>query len=375
MQSNSNKLVIASAGSGKTTFLVDKALSHSDRKIAILTYTNNNINEIKKKFFEKNGGIPKGVDVMTWFCFLLRECTRPYQRSVYSRGRVRTIHFPSGRSPYYAPYSNTEKYYFRNLDEIYADKIARFVIDCETNSHGLVTKRLAEIYDEVFIDEFQDLSGYDLDLLEVLLRSRIRMVIVGDPRQCTYTTSNSAKNSQYRGIGVLDLIRKWEVDNLCEIEYQARSHRCNQMICDFADRLWPDMENTESLNDIATEHDGMFLVSENKVHDYVKRFSPALLRYDRSANTYGSRAINFGDAKGLDFNRVLIIPHGPIRKYLKTSDVNDVKGSLSKFYVAVTRAKQSVGLVYDGECGVGCIEWQPHKGGESCQGAPPLAVG
>jgi DNA helicase-2/ATP-dependent DNA helicase PcrA len=92
------------------------------------------------------------------------------------------------------------------------------------------------------------------------------------------------------------------------------------------------------------------------VHDYVKRYSPALLRYDRKADTCGYAALNFGNAKGLEFDRVLIIPHGPIEKYLKSGDVNDLKGSLSKFYVAVTRAKYSVAFLYDGQCGLGCIE-------------------
>jgi DNA helicase-2/ATP-dependent DNA helicase PcrA len=374
VQSNSNKLIIASAGSGKTTLLVDEALSHTDSKIAVLTYTNNNIHEIEKKFYKRHGGIPKDVDVMTWFSFLLRECTRPYQRSVYPERRVRGIHFSDKHSAPFARYSDTARYYFRNGDEIYSDKISRFVIDCELNSNGLVTKRLAEIYDQVFIDEFQDLSGYDLNLVEVLLRSGIRMVIVGDPRQYVYATNHSAKNSRYRGAGVLDLVGKWEADGLCQVENHAISYRCNQEICDFGDMLWPDMQKTVSHNNTATGHDGVFLVSEDNLHEYVKRLSPTLLRYNRRANTSGYPAINFGDAKGLEFDRVLIIPHGPIRDYLKSGDVNHVKGSLSKFYVAVTRAKQSVGFVYDGECGVGCIEWQPHEGDESCQGAPPLAV-
>jgi DNA helicase-2/ATP-dependent DNA helicase PcrA len=66
----------------------------------------------------------------------------------------------------------------------------------------------------------------------------------------------------------------------------------------------------------------------------------------------------------LEFDRVLIIPHGPIKKYLKSGDVNDVKGSLSKFYVAVTRAKHSVAFLYDGECSVSCTEWQPTAAGQ-----------
>jgi len=358
MPSN-NKLVIASAGSGKTTFLVDNALSQSSKKIAILTYTNNNINEIKKKFWEKNVVIPRNVDVLTWFSFLLRECARPYQRLVYSKRRVRTIHFPKGRSAKGAPYSATERYYFRHSDEIYADKISRFVIDCETNSKGFVTKRLANIYDEIYIDEFQDLAGYDLNVLEVFLRSGIRMVIVGDPRQYTYKTNNAAKNSQYCGIGILMLAREWEENKLCHIENHARSHRCNQRICDFADMLWPSMEKTKSLSTISTDHDGVFVVSKDNLPEYVKIFSPVFLRYDRRSETYGYPALNFGNAKGLEFDRVIIIPHGPIKKYMESCDVNHVSGSLSKFYVAITRAKHSVAFLYDGKYSSDYTEWPP----------------
>jgi len=359
MQSINSRVLIASAGSGKTTFLVEEALSRPDRKIAILTYTNNNLRQIKNKFFKRHGVTPNRVDVMTWFIFLLQECARPYQRSVYSRRRVKTINFPDGRSAPYAKHADTERYYFRNADEIYSDKISRFALDCEERTNGLVTKRLASIYDAIFIDEFQDLAGYDLDLLEVFLEAGIHMVIVGDPRQCTYTTNNSAKNSRYRGVGVLELVGEWEANHLCRIEKLARSYRCNQKICDLADTLWPCMDPTVSHNRTTTQHDGIFVVSQNDVHEYVSRFSPALLQYNRTAETYGYPALNFGDAKGLEFDRVLIIPHVPIKKYLRSGDVKDVEKSLEKFYVAVTRAKHSVAFVYDGQCVVQCEKWKP----------------
>jgi DNA helicase-2/ATP-dependent DNA helicase PcrA len=257
------------------------------------------------------------------------------------------------------PYNETERYYFKNGDEIYSDKIARFIIDCENNSKGLVTKRLADIYNEIYIDEFQDLSGWDLDLLEILLQVGIRMVIVGDPRQCTYTTNNSARNCQCCGMGMLDLICQWEANNLCCIEKLARSYRCNQQICDFADLLWPDMEKTVSHNHKTTDHDGIFIVSEDYIHEYVKTFFPKVLRYNKTANTYGYGAQNFGAVKGLEFERVLIIPHGPMKKYLHTGNLNDVRKSLELFYVAITRAKQSVAFLYDEKCGCGCIHWKP----------------
>lgn len=44
-----NRLLIAAAGSGKTTFLVDEALKQKEGKILITTYTQANEEEIRKK--------------------------------------------------------------------------------------------------------------------------------------------------------------------------------------------------------------------------------------------------------------------------------------------------------------------------------------
>jgi len=44
------------------------------------------------------------------------------------------------------------------------------------------------------IDEFQDLSGYDLDLLDVLFNSSsIKITLVEDPRQTTFSANNLVK--------------------------------------------------------------------------------------------------------------------------------------------------------------------------------------
>ena len=50
----SNKLIVAAAGSGKTTHLVREALKIYDQKVLITTYTEANEREITKKFFELN---------------------------------------------------------------------------------------------------------------------------------------------------------------------------------------------------------------------------------------------------------------------------------------------------------------------------------
>ena len=75
----SQKLIIAAAGSGKTTHIIDEALKISDSKVLITTYTEANEQEIRKKFFEKNGCIPNNIVIQTWFSFLIQHGVKPYR--------------------------------------------------------------------------------------------------------------------------------------------------------------------------------------------------------------------------------------------------------------------------------------------------------
>ena len=57
--------------------------------------------------------------------------------------------------------------------------------------------------------------------------------------------------------------------------------------------------------------------------------------------------MNFGDSKGCTFDRVIIYPTAPMLKWLLNHE-NLLEGqSKSKLYVAVTRAKYSVGIVVE----------------------------
>ena len=359
MQSSENRIIIACAGSGKTRRLVNEALSSPDRRIAVVTYTNNNTREILKRFGKLNSGVPKHVDVTTWFSFLLREGARPYQRSRYSDKRIESLLFVNERSAKGVAEVNTRHYYFADGELIYSDKIAQFVVECELASGQRVTGRLRQIYTDVFIDEFQDLAGWDLDLVEILLRSGIRITLVGDPRQHIYSTNPSAKNRQYLGVRVIGLIGKWENAGLCERVGMSGTYRCNQGICDFANGLWPGTDEMIPVTSIRTEHDGVFVISESNVDAYIRRFRPQVLRYNKRAKAYGCEALNFGLAKGREFDRVLIVPTGPIRKYLETGDVSDLRKSTDKLYVAVTRARHSVAFVYKGQSGIVSSRWEP----------------
>lgn len=294
---------------------------------------------------------------MTWFGFLLRECARPYQRAKYSEKRIESLLFVNKQSTIYESETNTKRYYFANGDLIYSDKIAQFVVECERKSNQNITTRLGQIYTDVFIDEFQDLAGWDLEVIELLLKSGIRITLVGDPRQHIYETNPSRKNRQYLGIKIVNRLEEWRRSGLCTVESMSGTWRCNQAVCDFANALWPGMNAMTPLGSDATDHDGVFVVAENAVEEYIRLFSPQVLRHDRRAKSYGCEAINFGSAKGLEFDRVLIVSTGPIKKYLGTGDLSHVDSSRERLHVAVTRARQSVAFVYSGSSKIVPTRW------------------
>ena len=73
-----NRLVIAAAGSGKTTYLVQEALKIKEQRVLITTYTESNEAEIRQKFFDVAGRIPANVVITTWFRLLITHGVMPF---------------------------------------------------------------------------------------------------------------------------------------------------------------------------------------------------------------------------------------------------------------------------------------------------------
>lgn len=353
---NQNKLIVAAAGAGKTTFLVNEALKIKDERVLITTYTQANEAEIRKKIVEVNQCIPPNVIVQTWFSFLLQHGVRPFQGGLFEKqitGLI-LVNSQSGlkgytkfKQPiYFGEEKEFERHYFSKEIKIYSDKISKFVFRCNENSGGAVIERLCKIFSYIFIDEVQDLAGYDLELLKLLFKANSNTLLVGDPRQGTYSTNSSAKNKKFKKAAIINFFE----DDSLEIERDATSlttnYRCNVAICNLSNKLFSDLPPTTSGNAETTSHDGVFLVREIDVAEYLKTYSPVQLRENvkTKVNQYYS-VMNFGESKGLSFDRVLIYPTNPILKWLEDNNSELAPTSRSKLYVALTRARYSVGII------------------------------
>lgn len=339
--------VVASAGSGKTTYLVEEALKIVDRNVLITTYTEANESEIKHKFIQRNGCFPKNVIIQTWFSMLLQHGVRPYQ-GYFTEKDISGMLLIQGQSA--QGIREVEITHYLTTDfQVYSDKLCKLAIKCNSASGGKVISRLSRIYGHIFIDEVQDLAGYDLELVKLLCASPINVVLVGDPRQGTFSTNNSRKNTKYRRSEILNYFSDNEIDELkIQDSLLTVSHRCIQSICSLADSLYPDFPQTTSGNTAGVDGSGIYLVRSVDVENYISNKSVTILRDSkRTPVTLTAPVMNFGASKGMSFDHVLIYPTGPIKKWLKnrTSKLADV--SRAKLYVAITRSRHSVAFVYD----------------------------
>lgn len=345
---SNNEVIIAAAGGGKTTRIVNRVLKSPAERAALLTYTQVNTEEIGRKIYSENAAIPPHVEVWSWFSFLLREMARPYQSCLHNK-RIDGLLWCNERSAPYIAEKDTEKFYFSQNRYIYSDKLAQFVVTCNQASKGAVIRRIEQRFDRIYIDEIQDMAGYDLEVIELLLKSSVNLTMVGDHRQATFSTNNAAKNKQFKGVNIINKFKLWEKAKLLAVSFESETHRCNQTIANFADTLFPDIPKTTSTNSLVTGHDGVFVITSSMVEDYVKKFQPQVLRYDKrtSCNGLDEIARNYGECKGLTFNRVLIFPNGKATKWLSTGNYSHIEASAAKMYVGITRARHSVAFVLD----------------------------
>ena len=371
-----NKLIIAAAGSGKTTFLVEKALKQKDGKVLITTYTQANEAEIRKKIIEKNKCIPENVIVQTWFSFLLQHGVRPFQGVLFEKkikGLI-LVNSQSGlkayrnpcqeckqrnvvnencrkcKNPIYFGENDFEKHYFSNGLKIYSDKLSKFVFRCNEKSNGNVIDRISRIYSHIFIDEIQDLAGYDLELLKLFFNCNSTIQLVGDPRQGTYSTNSAPKNKQFKKAQIVNFFSD-KIENLEKDDTSLMTnYRCNKPICDLSNKLFPDFQATTSGNNIETEHSGVFFIKEQDIEIYLQKFKPLQLRDSKRTKVNEKYSVmNFGEAKGLSFDRVLIYPTKPFLEWLKDNNSELADTSRSKLYVALTRARHSVAIINNKE--------------------------
>ena len=326
----------------------------------VLTYTQANQEELVCRL-KQYAGDHHHVEVMGWFTFLLRHFARPFLPFKFPGKRVRGFNF-DGRPHRMATGIG------RFLDSngaAYGCELGRLAHELVAESKGSLLRRLECIYDEILIAEVQDLSAHDWEIIDVLLHSSIDIRMVGDIRQSVLATNpRSSKNAKYSYAGAINWARERQSKGLLEIQESVTTWRCHPAIAQFSDSIFDPswkFPETQSKNDTITDHDGVFLVPAKHVTEYVRLFQPQCLRHSvASGKDFELDYLNFKVSKGMTYERVLIVPTAPIAKFIASGTYLEANSAAS-FYVAVTRAKQSVAIVLDKAGGSSLPIWRPTR--------------
>ena len=342
-----NRVILAVAGGRKTQWIVDACRSRpSGQRILVLGYTTASQDELATRI-RAAGANSLHVEVMGWFAFLLHHVIRPYLPLLFEDRQLTGLNFDGdpGR------YAKGPGRFFDQGGRAYRLHLARLAHDVMTASDGAVIDRLEHIYDEIFIDEVQDLGGWDLEVVEALLRSTLKVTMVGDMRQALLSTNvRDQKNSKYRKEKIFDWFKLMERRQLLEVIQAPITYRSNQVIATFSDSIFqPDLgyAPTFSASTEAHAHSGLFVVRECDAEAYLESYGPLCLRHSKAvAKHMNLPFLTFGIAKGRTVDHVLIYPTRKVLEFLSRGTRLEGLAACA-LYIGVTRAKHSVAFIAD----------------------------
>lgn len=354
-----NRLTLAVAGGRKTQSIIEEcSCADAHRRILVLTYTQANQQEVRDRL-ARLGPLACAVDVQGWFSFLMAHWIRPYLPLRFMDKRLRGLNFDGDPGQY----ATGESRFLDSEDRAYRRHLAHLAFDVNEAAGGASIDRLGRLYDTIYVDEVQDLNGYDLEVLEALILSAIELRLVGDIRQAILLTNvKDPKNKQYKGAKIKDWFAKQATAGRLLIEYRCTTWRSSQLIAELADSAFDatwGFPATVSKNMGTTGHDGVFAVATRDAMEYFAIFAPLCLRHNRAVgNEVDLPYINFGIAKGMDSERVLIWPTQGMVDFLRKGKAMKTSSSCT-FYVAVTRARASVAFIRDDPAVLGLPVWTP----------------
>lgn len=330
------RIIFAVAGAGKTTSIVN-GLSTTKRSL-ILTYTVANYTNLKSKILEKfNNQWPKNICLMTYFSFLYSFCYKPLFADIV---KAKGIIYDNNKNRFEK--SINQEFYINTNGYFYSNRLAYFL---ERYSCCEINERIAKYFDELVIDEIQDISSRDFNFILALTDNPIKMLFVGDFYQHTFDTStdgNVNKNLFYNYTSYKDKFLKKGF--VCDEDSLIKSWRCGAECCDFIREnfgIQIESHYGKSINARVIRVDDISEIEKILGDDSIVK-----LHYE-NAGQYGLMHRNWGEVKGEDsYHDICVLLNPTTETKFQNKELHELPPSTrSKLYVALTRARGNVYLV------------------------------
>ena len=324
------RLMLAVAGSGKTTYLI--SLLNLEQRFLLVTYTRNNYEHLKRSVIRKFGYFPDNIKVLKYFQFVYSFCYKPFCGLDKKTNGI-CFKLPPEHSRYRL---GTDEFYRTKSGRLYHNRIAHY---CSTKCADGIKVRLDKYYDYFLIDEVQDFAGHDFNLLLNILPDRCETICVGDFFQHTYDTSldGNVRSSLYKKLR--PYIKEWEkVDVEVDTSSLAKTRRCSNEICEFVTGLGISIESTGEAKG------SVFLVDDELACEEIINNSLIPKLFLRDSGKFYCAGLNWGASKGMDhFVDVCVVLNKSSFDLYKKDKLNELNPQTkNKLYVACTRAHRNL---------------------------------
>ncbi|WP_175771231.1 AAA family ATPase [Burkholderia ambifaria] len=332
------RVIFAVAGSGKTTRLIDDL--DLVKRVLLITYTESNYEEIRRRVLVKFGYLPDNITVCTYFTFLNSFCYRPL---LLMKMQTKGIAFERPSNYSTRQKLNSRDRYVTGSGRIYHARMAK-VLDV----HGCIPalqRRLERYYDRICVDEVQDIGGHDFNLLKQIIQANVEVLLVGDFYQHTYSTSadgavNKGLHDSYDRFK--DALRS--VGLIVDTTSLLKSHRCSATVCSFIRdkigvEIYAHSERTTQVSVVSELSQAAELYA-----------SPSTIKlFFQEHGRYGCYSQNWGDSKGRDhYQDVCVVLNAESWKHFSAGTLAQMAAtSRNKLYVACSRARGDLHVMPD----------------------------
>ena len=328
------KIILAVAGAGKTTELLNKI--NLSQKILIITYTESNYITIKNKIILKFQKIPDNIKIFKYFTFIYRECFLPFKANMEVNG----LEFKPNLNRYLSE-RNLEYYYSKKTKKIYHYRIAKL---CHLKLFEQIKKRIEKYYDVLLIDEFQDFAGHDFNFIEKLMNINLDIYMYGDFYQHTFNTSNDGNTNKNLYNSYNGFIKRLEKIKFLQIDTGSmiKSKRCSKNVCDFINsklniNIKSYFQKESEIIELKLNDEIKRIVEDNKI---VKLFYENNVKY----NIYNKD--NWGNCKGNTYTDVCVVLNIKTYKLYLENKLEELPlSSRNKLYVAFSRPTRNLYIV------------------------------
>ncbi len=331
------RIIFAVAGAGKTTYIVDQ-LSLKKRSL-IITYTTANYENLFKKIMVKFNGVwPDNITLMTFFKFLYHFCYKPF---LADKIKVKGITYQSNPSRYIS--SKQEEFYLTSNRYIYSNRLSLLIQITGTTDD--VIKRINNYFDELIIDEVQDIAGRDFSFLEDIMKANFSQLYVGDFFQHTFDTSRDGNVNQNLHSDKGNYANRFTSKGfICDESTLINSWRCSPEICSFiSSKLGITIGSNRKPNENSKI---IYLEDKNQINLIADDPNIIKLHYQK-AICFGQDHRNWGDTKGEDHykNVCVCLNKTSYKAYCANKLANLPNSTKNKLYVALTRAHGNVYII------------------------------